>query len=148
MMGTITTKSNSANTKLVDTLEMTDNASLDVYTNGSVVKGEAVINAIKNVKSIGGNLKLKIGVITAMDTDGEGYGYDVTDSSSSEIVAYNVSDSTSKTYINPSASFKCYQVKNENSVIIGLLFEQVDVSSKISESGALSKLKNITMASN
>lgn len=119
MMGTITNKANSANTKLVDTLEMTDNTSLETYSDGSIVKGESVVSAIKNIKSIGGNLKLKVTVETkAGDTTSYGY------VNSSTITPYNQTDSTAADYINPSASFECTQNINSNGVITGLTFEQ------------------------
>lgn len=120
-MGTITNKANNANTKLVDTLEMTDNASLDTYADGSIVKGEAVINAIKNVKSIGGNIKMEIQVKTKASSDYVKYGY--VDGSNS-ITAYSQSDSTKDDYINPSASFECTQVPNANGVVTKIQFEQ------------------------
>lgn len=118
MMGTITNKANSANTKLVDTLEMTDNSSLDSYATGTIVKGESVVSAIKNVKSIGGNYKLTITVTTKSNTASYGY------VSSSTITPYNQSDSTKPDYINPSASFVVTQNKNSNQVITGLTFVQ------------------------
>lgn len=119
MMGTITNKANSANTKLVDTLEMTDNTSLETYADESIVKGESVVSAIKNVKSIGGNLKLKITVITKAGVT-ESYGY----VDEGGIKHYNQSNSAKKDYINPSASFVCNQDTNKNGVVTELIFTQ------------------------
>ena len=125
MMGTITNKANNANTKLVDTLEMTDNTSLDTYADGSIVKGESVISCIKNVKSVGGNLKLSIKVNTlangSVEDKKKTYGYV---DSSNTIKSYNVTDSTDVNYINPSASFRVEQQTNDNDVITGLTFTQ------------------------
>lgn len=124
-MSTITNKGNSANTKLVDTLEMTDNTSLNSY-DGSEMKGEAVINAIKNVKSIGGDLKLKVVVKTKMNTSGAEYGFTAT--SATEPVAYDGTaaskDSGHNDYINPSALFSSELVKNSNNVVTGITFTQ------------------------
>lgn len=122
MMGTITNKGNSANTKLVDTLEMTDSTSLDTYADGSIIKGEAVISAIKNVKTIGGNLKLQIIVKTASNISGAKYGY--VGSGATSITPYNITDSTDSDYINPNASFEVTQNVNANDIITGLTFTQ------------------------
>ena len=123
MMSTITTKGNDANTQLVDTLEMTSNANLDLYEHGASVKGEQVINAIKNVRNLGGDVKMVITVKTkANSTDGAKYGY--TEDGNGDIVSYNVTDSSDKNYINASAQFKCERNENGNGVVTGLTFTQ------------------------
>lgn len=114
IMGTVTNKGNSANTKLVDTLEMTDGSSLSAYADGSTVKGESVRSAISQIKSIGGELKLTVTVKTKMSST-EVY---------SESRKYSQTNTTAADYINPSASFKCSQDKNTNNVITGLTFTQ------------------------
>lgn len=116
IMGTITNKGNSANTKLVDTLEMTDSSSLNSYADNSIVKGESVKSAISQIKSIGGDLKLNVYVETKANS-GSYKTY-------SDTNKYTVSDTTANDYINPSASFKCWQIINNNNVVTGLYFAQ------------------------
>lgn len=135
MMGTITTKANSANSKLVDTLEMTDNTSLSIY-DGTTVKGESVTNAIKNVKQIGSGMKLEIKVTTGKGvTDYYGYTNNAKDenlSEDEEKIDFNItprtstpSETTSDYYINPSANFKATLDTNDNDVVKGIKFEQI-----------------------
>lgn len=63
LMGTITSKTNAANTKLVDTLDMTEGMELSNY-DGASIKGNSVINVINNGKSLGGKNKLWVYVET------------------------------------------------------------------------------------
>lgn len=120
MMGTITTKANSANSKLVDTLEMTDNTSLSIY-DGTTVKGESVTNAIKNVKQIGSGIKLHITVKTKDGTTAH-YGYD--DSTYKETPNTNVPDLGDDGYINPSGNFSSELDPDANGVVKGIKFKQ------------------------
>lgn len=120
MMGTITTKANSANSKLVDTLEMTDNTSLSIY-DGKVVKGESVISAIQNIKNIGGGMKLQITVKTKSG-DSKDYGYV---GNNDEITEYDITDPKNLNYINPSANFQSELSKGPNDVVTGIAFTQV-----------------------
>lgn len=138
IMGTITNKGNSANTKLVDTLEMTDGMSLQNY-DGTQVKGGAVVNAIRNGKSLGGDLKLFIWVDTGMDTTGKCYGYGKSSGGNSINTVnfsksvytddsynnYTAPSSDSADYISESAEFASKLVKNSNDVIVGIYFEQI-----------------------
>lgn len=133
MMGTITTKANSANSKLVDTLEMTDNTSLSIY-DGTTVKGESVTNAIKNVKQIGGGMKLEITVTTGKGvTDHYGYTSRANKENTSEgKTDFSVtprtdtpSNANSDYYINPSANFKAKLDANSNDVVTGINFTQI-----------------------
>ena len=68
LMGTVTNKTNAANTKLVDTLDMTEGMELSNY-DGATVKGNSVINIINNGKSLGGKTKLWIYVETLRNND-------------------------------------------------------------------------------
>lgn len=120
MMGTITTKANSANSKLVDTLEMTDNTSLSIY-DGKVVKGESVISAIQNIKNIGGGMKLQIDVKTKSGVSTP-YGYVGNDDT---ITEYEITDPKDSNYINPSANFQSELSKGKNDVVIGITFTQI-----------------------
>ena len=120
MMGTITTKANSANSKLVDTLEMTDNTSLSIY-DGTTVKGESVTNAIKNVKQIGSGIKLHITVKTKDGTTAH-YGYD--DSTYKETPKTDIPDLGEEGYINPSGNFSSELDPDENDVVKGIIFTQ------------------------
>ena len=121
MMGTITTKANSANSKLVDTLEMTDNTSLSIY-DGKTVKGESVLSAIQNVKSLGGGMKLEITVDTKSGSAPVSYGYvDGADT----ITEYKVTDPNSADYINSTANFQSELTKNANDVVTGITFTQI-----------------------
>lgn len=141
MMGTITNKTNSANTKLVDTLEMSDGMDLANYEN-TMIKGSSVENAIKNGKSLGGNLKLFFYVETGEGSE-EVYGYGTKSGSamsglkmsdgssfnksvarSNVYKSYGQNDSTKKDYINESAEFNSYTIKNENNVTVGLYLKQ------------------------
>lgn len=121
MMGTITTKANSANSKLVDTLEMTDNTSLSIY-DGKIVKGESVISAIQNVKSIGGGMKLQINVKTKGTDKTESYGYV---GGSETITEYKITNPEDPKYINSSANFQSELAKNSNDVVTGINFTQI-----------------------
>lgn len=146
MMGTITNKANSANTKLVDTLEMSDGMELANYDN-TTVKGSSVINAIKNGKSIGGDLKLFMYVETNEDTAGKVYGYgsssgsgtaltglklDSVDgpafgktvSKSTSYAVYAESNSKAANYISESGDFDSSILLNPNGVTVGLYFSQ------------------------
>lgn len=121
MMGTITTKTNSANSKLVDTLEMTDNTSLSIY-DGTTVKGESVLNAIKNVKSLGGGMKLEIIVDTKSGSKPVSYGYV---GGANTITEYKVTNPNSADYINSTANFKAKLDTNSNDVVTGISFTQI-----------------------
>lgn len=118
-MATINSKGNSANNQLVNTLESTDATSLQNY-NGTTVKGSTVVTALGNYKSIGGDAKLTLTVITLQDTDGTDYGYDAL---GKELSAYNANPSDDE-YINPSANFDCELVYNGNDVVTGITFTQ------------------------
>lgn len=129
MMGTITTKANSANSKLVDTLEMTDNTSLSIY-DGTTVKGESVTNAIKNVKQIGGGIKLEI-TVTTKDGHTRYYGYtDHKNPDDKSSVSYletpntNIPDLGGDGYINPSGNFSSELDSDKNDVVKGITFTQ------------------------
>jgi hypothetical protein len=76
IMGTIVNKTNASNTKLVDTLDMTEGMELSNYASGTF-KGNAVMNAINNGKSLGGKTKLFVFVVTKGEkgTCGTVYGY-------------------------------------------------------------------------
>jgi hypothetical protein len=147
MMGTITNKANSANTKLVDTLEMSDGMELSNYDNG-VIKGSGVVNAIKNGKSIAGSQKIWMMVVTKKNNTKKVYGYGElgsgstttlyyndgsstkqefeynVKSNSDTYVTYDVTDNNSADYINEQVSFKSYLVKNKNNVVLGIYFIQ------------------------
>ena len=117
MMGTISQKGNDANTQLVDTLNSTSNANLDLYKDDSKVKGESVINAIKNVKTLGGDVKMTILVKTKANGTGVEY---------SESNSYNVTNEYDDNYINPEASFLCEWKENNNGIVTGITFTQQD----------------------
>lgn len=155
MMATITNKAENANTKLVDTLDSVDTTSLQAY-DGQEVKGEAVVNAIKNVKSLGGQSKLEIIVYTGSSAASKiPAGKDspikltsATDTVASQlsavtgtgitsekygyvggatvITAYSITDSTNAKYINNNAIFKSFIVKNANDVTVGIVFIQTN----------------------
>lgn len=122
MMGTITTKANSANSKLVDTLEMTDNTSLSIYDN-KIVKGESVISAIQNVRNLGGGVKLEITVKTTEGTK-QSYGYVEGEDGLVELVEYEITNPNDANYINSSANFQSELDDNANGVVTGISFEQ------------------------
>lgn len=128
MMGTITTKANSANSKLVDTLEMTDNTSLSIY-DGTTVKGESVTNAIKNVKQIGGSYKLKIFVVTG-DGAKNTYGY-----TSDTPVTETPNSPSDSGYINSSSNFTSNLATNENDVVTAIVFIQDGSGYKFNANG-------------
>lgn len=143
-MATINSKGNSANNQLVNTLESTGTTSLQNY-DGKDVKGSTVVTALDNYKSIGEELKLTMVVHTnayvdkdgtfkgdtgaltdavdAADKDGYHYGYD--QDTGTELKAYSATPSDNW-YINQSANFHCELLKNDNDVVIGIYFEQVD----------------------
>lgn len=123
MMGTITNKANTANTQLADTLNMTANTGVDQYNN-VVLKGESVISAIKNVKTIGGDLKLKVTVKTGMNTSGQSYGY-LDDGSFAE---YKPLPSSDNNYISPSSEFQSEVVNNANDIATEIVFTQKGVN--------------------
>ena len=177
LMGTVTNKTNAANTKLVDTLDMTEGMELSNY-DGATMKGNAVINAINNGKSLGGKTKLWIYVITkgngdAKNTHGEIYGYAdtasgtgtgsfgamyyskntskannggwvadakaaVKDTSKSTMAdtilpsanyrTYSAPLSTEANFINESAEFSSYLVRNVNDVVVGIYFVQLPIN--------------------
>lgn len=127
MMGTITTKANSANSKLVDTLEMTDNTSLSIYDN-KIVKGESVISAIQNVRNLGGGVKLEIKVKTTGGTE-QKYGYvgdkdGLVEHEITNPVEYEITNPNDDNYINSTANFQSKLLKNSNDVVTGISFEQ------------------------
>lgn len=124
MMGTITNKANSANTQLADTLSMSSDTGVEEYENGSFT-GEAVINAIKNVKTIGGDAKIKITVKTAADTSGTSYGYTDPSGKPNEIVGYTAPAPTDPKYISTTATFNSTVNKSANGIPQEIVFEQV-----------------------
>lgn len=151
VMGVIMNKGNNASSKMNDTLSMTDTFDLSTYENGSPIIGEAVRNAISNGKTIGGTGKLVFIVKTSASTTETIYGYATTGTVSSggsggsstgfgkgkndtsisftwsPASAFNGTFSNTVTdadYINPSASFKCDLLVNNNDVIVGIYFEQ------------------------
>ena len=113
MMNTISNKAENANTKLVDTLDANDSQSLAIYESG-VMKGESVIGAIKNIKSIGGHFKLNVIVVTGA---GASTTYGVND-------PYSTSDSSDSKYINPVAEFSTKVNRNSNGVPVSIEFTQ------------------------
>lgn len=121
-MATINSKGNTANNQLVDTLEMTDGTSISKYSTGETVKGTDVANVVNNYKTIGGNLKLEIVVVTKSNANGVAYGYE-RGKSSTHTKAYN-SDSTNANYINPTADFTPTVCKNANGVEDRIIFIQ------------------------
>lgn len=123
-MATINSKGNTANTQLIDTLEMTDGTSVNKYEN-TVVKGTDVQNVATNYKTVGGNYKLTVLVETAAGTTGKTtsfYGYEANGAGGTHN-AYAAS-STDPAYINPSGNFYASLIKNTNGVIVGIAFEQ------------------------
>lgn len=152
VMGVIMNKGNNASSKMNDTLSMTDTFDLSTYENGDMI-GEAVRNAISNGKTIGGTGKL-VFIVETTDGDCSIYGYAMRDSASTgagsgsgygkgkntPTIDYNWSTSTAfngsctnvvtdPSYINPAASFTCDVLVNNNDVIVGIYFIQVDTSS-------------------
>ena len=124
-MSTITSKGNVANTNLINTLETTGGTSLQQYDNGQM-KGEAVINAIRNVKTLGDDVKLELVVFNTKDTGGTAYGYVKGETT---IKAYEKPDNNDdKLYINPAADYITKLVRNKNNVVIGIHFSQVNAS--------------------
>lgn len=130
-MATINSKGNSANNQLVNTLEATDSSNVQAYGNGTVVKGSRVVGAIDQIKSLNGDVKMQIKVVTGSGgTKGTTYFPKVYD----ENTGYTVTDTRSEYYINTTADFKCYHEVNENGIITGLAF----VQSKITGAGTAS----------
>lgn len=132
-MSTIITKGNSTNTQLIDTLETTGGTSLNSYDHATM-KGEAVISAIRNVKSIGdGTLRLELDVYTIKSMSntgtnavkGQAYGYIL--NKSTDLVVFKAKDPTDKFYINPAADFHSVLCYNNNNVCIGIIFYQEGV---------------------
>lgn len=153
LMGTITSKTNAANTKLVDTLDMTEGMELSNYESATM-KGNAVINAINNGKSLGGKNKIFVYVDTkgtGTTPHGEVYGYAVEGSgtggesfgnmsyndgsdpdtdftksikTSTNYRTYSAPVSTDQAYINESAEFDSHLVRNVNDVTVGIYFVQ------------------------
>jgi hypothetical protein len=80
-------KGNSANSKLDDTLQVVDSTSLTAYPENTVIKGKAVINAIRNIESIGGNIKLGVTVRTLANATVDSTGK-VTNEASSKVNIY------------------------------------------------------------
>lgn len=138
-MATINSKGNQANNQLVDTLEMTSGTSIDKYVQMSgsdteTVKGTDVANVASNYKTLGGNSKIQIKVITKANSTGHDYGY-LTQSDSvtvggktvergGDLGGYTAPSSTDKDYINPSADFKVKVTGNNNGVYDLITFEQ------------------------
>lgn len=139
-MATINTKGNQANNQLVDTLEMTSGTSIDKYVQMSgstteTVKGTDVANVASNYKTLGGNAKIQIRVVTnASGSDGKDYGY-LTQSASvtvggktvekgGDLGGYVTPSSTDPHYINPSADFKVNVTGNNNGVYDLITFTQ------------------------
>lgn len=126
LMGTIMNKGNSAATKLSDTLEMTDSTSLESYSSNQIYKGDAVINLIKNLKTMAGNNRPVIKVKTLAVTQDAEYGFTSKDSGTP--VSYNITNSRDDNYINPNGNFRCEVVQNNdyNGLIGEIKFEQVN----------------------
>lgn len=120
-MATINSKGNSANNQLVNTLEATDSSNVQAYGNGTIVKGSRVKGAIDQVKSLNGDVKMQIKVVT-------GSGEDETTKIYSENKGYTQTDTRAEDYINTTADFYCYHNVNSNGVTIGLAFVQSDVT--------------------
>ena len=143
MMGTITNKGNSANTKLVDTLEISSGTDLSGYDNVTI-KGSTVISAITNGKTLNGDTKMWIMVETGEQTSVYGYGTKTGDASdllddlqysdateftksvyaSTQYTYYSNSDSSSSDYINEAAYFDSNIISNKNGIIVGIYCKQ------------------------
>lgn len=121
-MATINSKGTTANNQLVDTLEMTDGTSLSKYSTGEKVKGTDVANVVNNYKTIGGNLKLEVVVVTKQNENGTAYGYN-RGQSTTHTSTYSA-DSTKDNYINPTANFTPKVATNNNKVEDRLIFVQ------------------------
>lgn len=124
MMATITNKAENANVKLVDTLDANDAQSIQAYEDGEV-KGETVIGAIKNIKSIGGQYKVQVIVHTKLNsptvTNGLAtIGLGVYDKDNQ----YTAPAQSAKDYINPKAEFSTKVNRNENNVPVSIEFQQ------------------------
>lgn len=120
-MSTVSSKGNSANTQLINTLEQTSNTGTASY-DGREMKGEAVKNAIENVKTIGGDTKLEIVVHTIDNTAGTAYGYV---GGGTTLKKYTVRSASDADYINPTADFQSTLIKNDNDIVIAIHFEQI-----------------------
>ena len=139
-MATINTKGNQANNQLVDTLEMTSGTSIDKYVQMSgtdeVVKGTDVANVASNYKTLGGNAKIQIKVITIANSTGKDYGYLTQEESMSvggktikkggDLGGYVAPSSTDENYINPTADFKVKVDVSNNGVYDLITFTQVN----------------------
>ena len=142
MMGTISSKGNSANTKLVDTLEMSDGLDMETY-NGVDMKGSTVANALRNGQSLGGGAKLFFYVETGEgNTSIYGYGSDSGSDALSGLTYVDGDEAFSETvypsntftsysasnndadYINTTAEFHSRLIQNANGVIVGIEFTQ------------------------
>lgn len=120
-MATINSKGNSANNQLVNTLDATDSSNVQAYGNGTIVKGSRVKGAIDQVKSLNGDVKMQIKVVTG---SGDSKHVEIYD----ESTGYTQTDTRKDDYINTTADFYCYHNVNANGVIIGLAFVQSDVT--------------------
>ena len=143
-MATINNKGNSANTQLVETLDMTDSTSAQKYNN-TQVKGTEVQNACINYKTLSGSLKVEVDVKLlepndAGEKDGDyviyRYGYAQVNSTKgwdggnynkgSDMGGYTQPTSNDPRYINPSADFRAELVTNSNNVLTHVVFTQID----------------------
>lgn len=120
-MSTISSKGNSANTQLINTLEQTSNTGTSSY-DGVEMKGEAVKNAIKNIKTIGGDTKLEVKVHTLDDPEGASYGYIGNETT---LTPYEGITAKDPQYINPNADFKSTLIYNNNDIVIAIHFAQI-----------------------
>lgn len=134
-MATINSKGNQANNQLVDTLEMSNGTSIDKYVKmgkDEIVKGTDVVNVATNYKTIGGNTKLEVVVITGKDEKTTStYGYKTSSEKTDPKVAagtdlggYTQVSSTDKKYINPAGDFTVKTRNNLNGICDQITFTQ------------------------
>lgn len=123
-MATINSKGNEANNQLSTTLESVTGTSLSTYENLDKVKGNRVIDVVKNYKTTGGEQKITIQVDTK-SSKGQKYGYQ---EGKSDTYPEYIATSTDDKYINPNADFRVKLVYNTNDVPIGLWFTQDTLS--------------------
>ena len=154
-MGVITDKGNSANSQLVDTINITSGVDLGTM-NESEVTGNIVVNTLKNAQSDSGNGKLVYIVTTTAGgnsgtTKYYGYGKQGSDikfllsdgkteytGDGTGVTGYNsTTDATlysstsankfDSNYINESASFWCNVLYSRNGLPVGVHFIQTTV---------------------
>lgn len=130
-MATINTKGNQANNQLVDTLEMSNGTSIDKYVKmgaDETVKGTDVANVATNYKTIGGNVKVEVVVITGKDTKTTTtYGFNTSGTgkdAGADLGGYSQVSSTDPKYINPAGDFKVSTRNNANGICDQITFTQ------------------------